>query len=80
MIEGFLLGVGGAVFAVVLLKFGYVVLGAKLQQSLPFFPLVVEPMVLLKLYIMVVCIGVMIGVLGTYISVSRSLKVSLNTV
>ncbi len=74
IIEGVILGVVGAAVAVVVLHSGYFFFGAKIQQTLPFFPLMYDKTVLSMIYLLVGIVGATLGVLGAYISVSRSLK------
>ncbi|MGE4169229.1 MAG: permease-like cell division protein FtsX [Candidatus Margulisiibacteriota bacterium] len=74
IIEGLLMGVAGSVIAVVFLKFSYLFFAAKFQESLPYFPLVFDAFKLNMLYLCVALVGTTLGVLGAYISISKTLK------
>lgn len=74
IIEGLILGVSGAAMAVVFLHSGYFFFGSKIQKTLPFFPLMYDKTILSLIYLLVGLVGATLGVIGAYISVSRSLK------
>lgn len=75
ILEGVVIGLAGAVFSLTILNIMYSVIVIKLQQALPFFPLVFSEKELIMIYILVWAAGFFLGMLGGYISVSRSLKV-----
>lgn len=72
--EGLFIGILGSVFAVCFLIFGYSFLLDYIQQKLPYFPLVQDNAMLFYVYAGVVFLGTILGVLGAYLSVSKSLK------
>ncbi|MEA4924952.1 MAG: permease-like cell division protein FtsX [Syntrophomonadaceae bacterium] len=74
-IEGILLGMVGAVVSISLLAIGYKSLVSNLQNALFFIPMVYQPSVLLTVYLSLLATGVLLGVLGSYISLNRFLKV-----
>ncbi len=73
-IEGILLGSLGALVAIVLLLLGYDSLISK-TDSIYFFSLLSDPIILSKIYISLFLTGSVLGVLGTYISLNRFLDV-----
>ncbi len=75
LLEGIILGGGGALAAIGVLYFSYSFLAAKIQAALAFFPLVNERSVLLQLFEGLLTAGVGLGVIGSYISVHRYLRV-----
>jgi cell division transport system permease protein len=77
LFEGFFLGIVGAVLAVLFLIVSYSVVGTHFQQNLPFMPVVVESIRLGKIYAGVTFMGAALGIIGAYLSVSRSLKATL---
>lgn len=74
-IEGILLGMVGALISIALLAAGYSSLVANLQTALFFIPLIYEPTVLLSIYLSLLATGILLGVLGSYISLNRFLNV-----
>lgn len=74
-IEGVLLGLLGALIALVLLALGYSSLLNNMQMAIFFIPLVKSPDLLLKIYLSLLATGAVLGVLGTYISLNRFLDV-----
>lgn len=77
LIEGFIIGVVGAVVAIVSLSIGYSWLGDKIIASVPFMPLVFQLEQLVIIYCIVGIVGTFIGMLGAFISVSRMLRYQL---
>jgi cell division transport system permease protein len=73
IIEGLVMGVLGSVFAVLFLKFFYLFISVKFQESVPFLPLIFDGFLLNIIYGIVLAIGPIVGGLGAYLSVSRSL-------
>jgi len=74
-IEGILLGTVGALISISLLAVGYSSLVSNLQTALFFIPLVYQPNVLISIYASLLATGVMLGVVGSYISLNRFLNV-----
>lgn len=72
--EGFFIGVLGSVVSIGVLKYTYGLLAAKLQYLLPFLPLVFDSYRLNMIYLFVGVVGITLGSVGAYLSVSRSLK------
>ncbi|MCX5726235.1 MAG: permease-like cell division protein FtsX [Candidatus Saganbacteria bacterium] len=74
IIEGVLMGFIGSIFSILILFFSYSTLSIELSQALPFLPLIVDNRELLAIYLIVGVTGTLLGMLGGYISVSKSLK------
>ena len=77
IIEGLILGAGGALFSVCILKSLYLFFSHKIQNVLPYLPLVYDDLILRNIYLFVLLIGSLLGLIGAYISISKSLKVSI---
>lgn len=74
IIEGLIMGLVGSVIAVIVLKFFYLFFTIRFQTTIPYFPLVFDSFTLNMIYGFVALVGTFLGVLGAYISVSKSLK------
>jgi len=74
-IEGILLGSVGALISILLLSVGYGSLLNNMQTALFFIPLVNKPNLLFNVYLSLLGTGVLLGALGTYISLNRFLDV-----
>ncbi|MEK9726728.1 MAG: permease-like cell division protein FtsX [Candidatus Margulisiibacteriota bacterium] len=74
LIEGFIIGVFGATIAVGFLYFSYSIIIYQLIEKMPFFPFISNHSTLFYIYGFVLLSGAFIGMLGAYISVSKSLK------
>jgi cell division transport system permease protein len=74
VIEGVLMGILGGFFGILILKFSYEAVIMRLKSALPFLPIVMDSNILLFIYISVGLSGMLLGMLGGYISVSRILK------
>lgn len=74
IIEGVLLGVLGGVASAVVMKFSYDAVIIRISKALPFMPLVTDQRFLTFIYFVLVVGGMGLGMLGSYISVSRVLK------
>ncbi|MDD4775560.1 MAG: permease-like cell division protein FtsX [Syntrophomonas sp.] len=74
-IEGILMGVAGALVAIGLLAGGYTSLINNAQTALFFVPLVSQQSFLLQVYLSLAAAGVLLGTVGTYISLNRFLNV-----
>jgi cell division transport system permease protein len=75
LIEGFIIGVVGASISVGTLYMLYSLVIHQLVEKMPFFPFITDEASLYYIYTFVLLAGASIGMLGAYISVSRSLKV-----
>ncbi len=75
LLEGVILGLTGGLVAVGLTMAGYFPLVSVLESALPFFRLVSERQVLLPVFGGLVLFGLILGTLGSFISVHRFLKV-----
>lgn len=75
LFEGLFIGLIGSICAVIFIAGLYAVFVSKLALKMPFFSFITDHFYLKYVYIFVVLTGVLIGVFGAYISVSRSLKV-----
>jgi cell division transport system permease protein len=74
IIEGVIIGMIGSIFSFVILKMSYDLVLVQAMQALPFLPLIIDQKHLIAVYLIVGCVGVFLGMLGGYISVSKSLK------
>lgn len=74
VIEGVLIGVLGGLFGILILKPSYDAVANRLQVGLPFLPLMTDKFTLNVIYLAVGLSGMLLGMLGGYISVSRLLK------
>lgn len=74
-IEGIMLGLVGALLAVILLALGYGTLVDNVQTTMFFIPLVSNHQELLKIYLALIGTGAVLGCLGTIISLNRFLDV-----
>ena len=75
IVEGLFIGTCGAVISMLFLKLAYMLLLPQIQESLPFLPLVASEFVLNIIYLNVIVAGILLGLLGAHLSVSKSLKV-----
>ena len=75
LVEGVVLGLTGAVLAVVVVNLGYMALLEQLETSVPFITLVSGTEVLTNVLGILLGLGVLIGALGSLISIHRFLKV-----
>lgn len=74
-IEGILLGLVGALVSIGLLAIGYSSLVSNLQNALFFVPVVYQHGILMSVYLSLLGTGMVLGVLGSYISLNRFLNV-----
>ena len=74
IIEGILIGIMGSTFSISILAFSYTTLSLELMKALPFLSLVTDGRKLIIIYSIVGFVGTLLGMLGGYISVSKSLK------
>ena len=77
IIEGLIIGISGASIAVIVIKFFYLFFSIRFQTAIPYVPLVFDSLTLNLIYGFVALMGACLGVLGAYISVSKSLKASI---
>ncbi len=75
MIEGMILGFGGALCAVLILSQTYSALTEKVYESLAFLPLIPKSPFLTNISIVLLVVGTAIGALGSTISLRRFMKV-----
>lgn len=74
VIEGIIIGLLGGGIGVFVLKSLYEAMAYRIQAALPFLPIIYNGPVLLSIYIGVFISGLLLGMLGGYISVSRLIK------
>ncbi|MFH1710327.1 MAG: permease-like cell division protein FtsX [bacterium] len=74
IVEGVIIGMIGSMFSFAILKASYDLVIFQVNQALPFLPLVSDQKHLVAVYLIVGCVGMFLGMLGGYISVSKSLK------
>ncbi len=74
ILEGVLIGLIGAALSFIILKFSYDLVVHELNGFMPFVPLVTSGYKLFWIYVSVGAIGVVLGMLGAYISVNSLLK------
>jgi cell division transport system permease protein len=74
IIEGIMIGIIGSAVSFGILKVLYDIVVLEISVALPFLPLVMDQTNLIMIYMIVGCVGVLLGMLGGYISVSKSLK------
>ncbi|RKX90778.1 MAG: ABC transporter permease [Spirochaetes bacterium] len=75
IIEGFLQGFISSLFSIIILYNFYIFAVDKVQQAIPFLPLVVDNMDLLPIGISIVLLGSLVGILGSMFSVGKYLNV-----
>jgi cell division transport system permease protein len=75
LLEGIFIGIMGAVVSAFILSLGYMILAARIQENLSFlFPLVDRGEMARKLFWLLCTCGVLMGITGSYISVTRFLE------
>jgi cell division transport system permease protein len=74
IIEGVIIGVIGSSLSVSILFSSYELVASRIAEAIPFLPLVFDGSSLFVIYAMVGSVGTFLGMLGGYISVSKSLK------
>ncbi len=74
IVEGFLLGLIGSSLSIIILKFSYDLVVKELKSFMPFLPLMTSLNKLFWIYFSVGAIGVVLGMLGAYISLNSLLK------
>lgn len=74
LIEGFLLGLFSAIITLGLAIPGYRFVVARLGEQLPFVPLVRDPAMLWQVALLLTCLALLVGLVGSAISVSQHLR------
>ncbi len=74
ILEGILIGVIGSALSFMVLKFSYDLIVHQLQTVLPFIPMITSKVSLFWIYGSVATVGVVLGMVGGYISVNSLLK------
>ena len=74
IIEGIIIGAIGSMFSFAILKSAYDLVFLQVSRALPFLPLISDQRQLFLIYLIVGCVGIFLGMMGGYISVSKSLK------
>ncbi len=74
IVEGLVVGVLGALFAVLIMGVGYRPVEQYLQPNLPFIPLVYDPEFLKVVLAGMLAFGLLLGSLGSYLGVRRFLR------
>ena len=75
LLEGIVLGTGGALIAVFLLSQSYTLLTEQVYESLAFLPLIPKYPFLHQISVVLLLVGAAIGALGSTISLKRFMKV-----
>jgi len=75
LLEGVILGFIGSAVAAILIRSTYIVVTKKIYDTLAFFPLIPEYPFLNYISLIILCSGMLIGALGSTISLKRFLKV-----
>lgn len=74
ILEGMFYGLLGSTLAVFLLKSSYNAVVLRLQDQLNIFPMVSNADLLMQLFVCLLAAGILVGGIGSYVSVSRFLK------
>ncbi len=75
MIEGIMLGMIGAIIALLLLSKGYYLVIQYIKQLAPFIPLLAERVINRQMFVLMTILGVSFGVLGSMVSLKKFLRV-----
>lgn len=75
LLEGVFFGLIGALIASVLVGIAYIWVHELLQQLISFFPVSLDTTYLLRLFLILTLFGIVIGALGSYLSVRRFLTI-----
>ncbi len=75
MIEGIMLGLIGAIIALLFLSKGYSILIQYVKQLAPFIPLMLERVINQQLFVIMTSLGFFFGVIGSMMSLKKFLKV-----
>jgi cell division transport system permease protein len=74
-LEGVFLAATGTLFAIVVLGFGYSYLIDNVKPAMAFLPIITDNHVLLNLFLGLGLTGIVLGIVGTFISVNKFLDV-----
>ncbi len=77
ILEGVIIGVAGSCVSVIILKFSYDLVSSRIASALPFIPLITSKAALFWIYSGVAALGILLGIIGAYISVNAQLKESV---
>jgi len=75
ILEGVMLGAGGAIITIILISKGYHLLFHYIKQLAPFIPLLSERMINAGLFWLISLVGLAFGAIGSLFSIKRFLKV-----
>ena len=75
VMEGMVLGLFGSIIAAMVLRTAYTAMAEKVYDTLAFFPLIPEQPFLTYITIMVVISGMVVGAIGSAVSIKKFLKV-----
>ena len=75
VMEGMVLGLFGSIIAVMVLRTAYIAMAEKVYDTLAFFPLIPEQPFLTYITIIVVISGMVVGAIGSAVSIKKFLKV-----
>ena len=75
LIEGVMLGIGGALLAVLILSQTYGLLVERIYESLAFLPLLPQYPFILQISVLLLVVGMAVGALGSAVSLRRFMKV-----
>lgn len=74
ILEGFYMGIIASVLTIILLKIIYNLVVINIERSLPFLPVNLSGGEINTIFLLVFAAGIFLGMLGGYVSVSKSLK------
>ena len=75
LIEGVMLGIGGALLSVLILSQTYGLLVERIYESLAFLPLLPQYPFILQISLLLLAVGMVVGALGSAVSLRRFMKV-----
>jgi len=75
LLEGMFLGLVGSVFAVLVIYFGYGTLVSSVGDAIPFMKMVSDPVIIMYLMEGMLLLGLLIGLIGSMISIRKFLQV-----
>lgn len=75
VMEGMVLGLFGSIIAAMVLRTAYIAMAEKVYETLAFFPLIPEQPFLTYITIVVVISGMVVGAIGSAVSIKKFLKV-----
>ncbi len=74
IIEGLLIGLIGASLSLIMIKFSYDIIIMEIRDAVPFVPLIIAKPQLYLVYLSVGLVGILLGIIGGYLSVNSLLK------